>query len=137
MKSTLAIIILAFATSAAHAESKNSAATPAPVELMSPGDVTRWLAFFDKLVDAVVLNAQSCDKMAVDVSTVIDTNRSSIAIARNARKHGKKLPHDAQEHMLDGVRKMGPGIENCADNERVKAAFAKLEATESDAASNP
>lgn len=136
MRSVLAIVALALVTSAAQAQPpKKTPASPAPsadakqapVDEMAPADVTRWLTFFDKLVDAVVLNAQSCDKMAVDVGTVIDTNRSSIALARDARQHGKKLPRNAQEHMLDGVRRMGPGIENCSDNEKVKAAFSKLE----------
>ncbi len=128
MKRYLAFVVLALATSAAQAQPpKKSGAVPAPVEEMAPADVTRWLAFFDKLVQAVEANAQSCEKMAADVSTVIDTNRPSLALARDARKHGKKLPQAAQQHMLDGVRRMGPGIENCSDNERVKAAFSKLE----------
>jgi hypothetical protein len=109
----------------------------APADEMSPPDVALWLAFFDKLVDAVVLDAQTCDKMAIDVSTVIDTNRASIELARTARAKGKKLPKVAQEHMIDGVRKMGPGIENCAENARVKAAFAKLEVTAPDKSEKP
>ena len=129
MKSPLAIVALALATSSALAQPpKKPSAVPAPIGEMAAADVTRWLVFFDKLVEAVEVNAQSCEKMAADVGTVIDTNRSSIAIARDARKRGKKLPQAAQQHMLDGVRRMGPGIENCSENERVKAAFSKLEA---------
>jgi hypothetical protein len=97
------------------------------VEEMAPAEVTRWIAFFDKLVEAVVANEQSCDKMANDVAAVIDANKSSIAMVRTARDHGKKLPLSAQHHMIDGVKKMTPGIENCSNNEKVKAAFAKLE----------
>ncbi len=128
MKRTIAFVVLAFASGVAQAQPpKKPAATPAPVEEMAPADVTRWLAFFDKLVEAVEVNARSCDKMAADVGTVIDTNRPSLALARDARKHGKKLPQAAQQHMLDGVRRMGPGIDHCSDNEKVKAAFSKLE----------
>lgn len=128
MRSIFAVVALALATATVQAQTpKKPAATPAPVDLMAPADVTRWLVFFDKLVEAVEVNARSCDKMAADVSTVIDTNRGSIALARDARKKGKKLPQAAQQHMLDGVRRMGPGIENCSENERVKAAFSKLE----------
>jgi glucose/arabinose dehydrogenase len=108
--------------------------TPAPTthaaEEMAPADVTRWLSFFDQLVAAVADNADSCDKMATQVSLVIDSNRSAIDLARDARAKGKKLPVAAQEHMIEGVRKMGPGIEKCSDNEKVKAAFAKLEPKE-------
>ncbi|MGE5183551.1 MAG: hypothetical protein ACM31C_15875 [Acidobacteriota bacterium] len=128
MNCSLAFVVLAIATGVAQAQPpKKPSAVPAPVEVMAPADVTRWLAFFDKLVQAVEVNARSCEKMAADVRTVIDTNRPSIALARDARKHGKKLPRAAQQRMLDGVRRMGPGIENCSNNEKVKAAFAKLE----------
>jgi hypothetical protein len=143
MKSLLAIVALALAASSARAEPKKLADPKKDTaqekndtaqdkkdtaqEEMAPADVTRWLSFFDKLVDAVVANEGSCDKMANQVSVVIDANRGSIAIARDARDKGKKLPLAAQHHMLDGVKKMSPGIENCADNARVKAAFAKLE----------
>jgi hypothetical protein len=65
--------------------------------------------------------------MANDVGHVIDSNQSSIALAREARAKGKKLPESAQAHMLEGVKKMGPGIENCSDNVKVKAAFGKLD----------
>jgi hypothetical protein len=114
------MLVLAFTASVAYAQ-------PPKPEEVAAADVTRWLAFFDKLVEAVASNAQACDKMATDVSTVIDSNQANIAVARDARAKGKKLPVSAQQHMLDGVRKMGPGIEACADNARVKAAFAKLD----------
>jgi hypothetical protein len=99
-------------------------------EHMTALEVSKWLAFFDKLVDAVVKDQDACDKMANDVAAVIDANQDSIAIARAARVAHKRLPESAQQHMLDGVKKMGPGIEKCADNEKVKAAFAKLEVKE-------
>lgn len=99
----------------------------ASADEMRPADVTKWLAFFDRLVDAVVKNEDACDKMAKDVAYVIDSGQDSIALARSARTQHKKLPEAAQQHMIDGVKKMSPGIDKCGDNERVKAAFAKLE----------
>jgi len=96
-------------------------------EEMAPAELTRWLTFFDQLVNTVVRDQGSCDKMATDVAAVIDANQRGIAAARAARAAHKKLPEGAQQHMLDGVRRMSPGIERCGENERVKAAFAKLE----------
>ena len=119
MKSLLVIFALAVATTAN--------AQP-PANEIPAADVARWLGFFDKLVAAVANNADQCDKMAADVTTVVESNKATIALARDARNKSKKLPDSAQMHMLDGVKKMGPGIENCADNEKVKAAFAKLQA---------
>jgi hypothetical protein len=121
MKSLTWIVVFALA-GAAQAQPTAKIAEEVPA-----ADVTRWLGFFDKLVHAVEINAQACDKMASDVGAVIDSNQASIALARDAREKGKKLPRSAQEHMLDGVRRMGPGIEHCAENEKVKAAFGKLD----------
>jgi len=118
MKSLVLIVILAIA---------GTANAQPPASEIPAADVARWIRFFDKLVEAVAVNAQDCDKMASDVGHVIDSNQSSIALARDARAKGKKLPESAQQHMLEGVKKMGPGIENCADNVKVKAAFGKLD----------
>lgn len=134
MKIHLAIVTLALSAGLAQAGPPPQAAphrtaddaTVAGVE-MSKAEVTKWLTFFDQLVDAVVRNQNSCEKMATDVSHVIDANQDSLMIARTARLQHKKLPQAAQDHMLEGVRKMGPGIENCGDNEHVKTAFGKLE----------
>ena len=103
--------------------------TPAPANgEMSAGDVTKWLAFFDKLV-VVVVKAQGepCDKMAAEVSTLIDANQPAINIARNARATGKKLPPAAQERMVEGVKKMVPAMQKCGQHDKVRAAFAKLD----------
>jgi hypothetical protein len=108
-----------------------TAAAQPPAEEMRAADVQKWLGFFDRLVDAVVRNEASCDKMAADVSAVIDANHDSLLLARDARATHKKLPESAQQHMLDGVKKMSPGIEKCGDNEKVKTAFAKLEIKDS------
>ena len=94
---------------------------------MSPDEIAHFLGFFDSLVDTVVRDAQSCDQMATDVSKVIDANRGNLAMARAARDAHKRMPDVAQYHMLDGVRRMGPGLDNCSENPKVKAAFAKLD----------
>ena len=94
---------------------------------MPAADVGRWMGFFDKLVDAVVSNASTCDKMAGDVGVLIDRNHEVIDMARTARSKHRKLPLAAQQHMLDGVKKMMPGMQNCGDNQKVQTAFAKLD----------
>lgn len=105
-----------------------------PVE-MSQTDTTKWLAFFDKLV-ATVVNASSapCDKMATDVNAVIDANQDAIALARSAHAAGRKLPQPAQEHMMVGVKKMVPAMQRCGSDDKVRAAFAKLDLTRKRAA---
>lgn len=101
-------------------------ATPITPE-MSSADVTNWLGFFDELVATVVADQNTCEKMATDVSAVIDRHHDSLRVARRARLRHEKLPEAAQQHMLDGVKRMGPGIENCGNNDHVKQAFSKLD----------
>jgi hypothetical protein len=109
-----------------------SHSTPAPGEEMSEAEVARWLAFFDKLVDAVATNADNCDKMATDVSGVIDRNKPALDLARSARNSHKKLPASAQQHMMTGVKRMETGIQKCGENDKVKTAFAKLDVSQSE-----
>jgi hypothetical protein len=100
---------------------------PKPSDEVPAADVARWLGFFDKLVEVVVTDEKDCDKMATDVSLVIDQNRRAIDVARATRDTRKKLPLYAQQHMMDGVKKMAPGIQNCGSKDNVKAAFSKLD----------
>jgi hypothetical protein len=101
-------------------------AEPAKKE-MPAADVSKWLGFFDKLVTVVAKPAPTCDQLAVDVAVVLDDNKPVIEIARNARATGQKLPEAAQQHMLEGVKKMLPAIQKCGQHEKVRAAFAKLD----------
>lgn len=96
-------------------------------QTMKPDEVTKWITFFDKLVDTVVKDQTMCDKMAVDVNAVVDANKDAIAVAKAAKAQGRKLPPDAQQKMVDGVKKMIPGMQNCGQNEKVRGAFAKLD----------
>lgn len=101
-------------------------AEPAPAQ-MPAADVNKWLGFFDKLVTTVVKAETTCEKLALDVSNVIDTNQDAVKIAREARAAGKKLPEAAQQHMLDGVKKMVPAMRKCGQHAKVRSAFAKLD----------
>ena len=93
---------------------------------VAAADVQRWLGFWDKLVTTVA-KPQTCERMAVEVSSLVDHNKDAVAIVRTARQQGKKLPESAQQHMLDGVKKMVPAMQKCGQHERVRAAFAKLD----------
>jgi hypothetical protein len=127
MRTLLALAFLtgicATAIGIANADDK-----PAAQEL-SAADTQKWLAFFDKLVTTVVKASGTCDRMATDVSKLIDANQSAIEMARSARIAGRKLPHAAQQHMMDGVKKMVPSLQKCGQDSRVRAAFAKLDLT--------
>lgn len=116
-------VLCAFAVQIANAEDR------APDE-MSEAETAKWLTFFDKLVTTVVRTSSApCEKMASGVNTVIDANRDAIAVARAAHAAGKKLPQEAQEHMLEGVKQMVPAMQRCGTDGKVRAAFARLDLT--------
>jgi hypothetical protein len=119
------LVSVAFADAPAPTQ---TAPVPArPASEMSAPDVQKWLSFFDKLVTTVVDTQRVCDKMAVDVNGVMDTHKDAIAVAKKAKAEGRKLPADAKQKMLEGVKKMLPGMQNCGQNDKVRAAFAKLD----------
>lgn len=122
------VLIIVAAIAAVVAVAPVARAEPAPQEV-APADVERWLVFWDKLVVTVVQAQATCDKVATDVSALIDKNKAAIAIARTARTQGKKLPEAAQHHMLDGVKQMVPVMQRCGQHDKVRAAFAKLDVT--------
>ena len=129
------ILALAFLAGICTSAIRIANAEDSPPAEMSATETTKWLTFFDKLVDTVVRSSSAaCDKMASEVNAVIDANKDAIAVARNAHAAGKKLPQQAQQHMMEGVKKMVPGMQRCGTDAKVRAAFAKLDLTRKDAA---
>ena len=98
----------------------------APAEV-TPSEARAWVALFDKIVDAVVANKDDCTKMAGGLNTLIDANQDAITIARDAKAKGKKLPASAQQHMLDGMRRMVAALDKCGRDDKVAAAFKRID----------
>jgi len=128
MRTVLALALLAGICISAFGIA--NAEEPAPQE-MSAADTQKWVTFFDKLVDTVV-KAGTCDKLATDVNKLVDANQSAIAIAKSAHAAGRKLPQSAQQHLMEGVKKMVPSLQKCGQDDKVRAAFAKLDLTRKD-----
>ena len=98
----------------------------APAEV-TPSEARAWIQLFDKIVDTVVANKDDCTKMATDLNVVVDANLEAIKIARDAKAKGKKLPASAQQHMLDGMRRMVGALHKCGRDEKVAAAFQRID----------
>lgn len=98
----------------------------APAEV-TPNEARLWLELFGKVVDTVVANREQCDKMAANLHEVVDANRETIAMARDAKAKGKRLPASAQQQMRDGTREMIAALDKCGRDPQVAAAFKRLE----------
>ncbi len=123
---------LALTAGIASADAPKTATSPA-----SSDDVKKFLVFFDKLVDAVVADKDNCPKMATDVNKLIDTNQDIIKMANDAEAAGKKLPKDAEDHMMASAKKMGPAMQKCGSDKDVNAAFMRLKSSKSSGGSAP
>jgi hypothetical protein len=115
-------IAIALAASTASAQPDKQA----PAEV-TPSEARAWIQLFDKIVDTVVVNKDDCTKMATDLNVVVDANLEAIKIARDAKAKGKKLPTSAQQHMLDGMRRMVGALQKCGRDEKVAAAFQRID----------
>ncbi len=93
----------------------------------SSDDVKKFLAFFDKLVDTVVADKDSCPKMAKDVNALIDANQAVLEMAKKAKESGKQLPDDAKQHMMESAKRMMPAMQKCGNDKDVNAAFQRLD----------
>jgi hypothetical protein len=120
-------LVLAFTSGVALADDKKPAPAPAPaLSDADKADVAKWLAFFDKIVDTVVADKDACPKMAKDVNALVDANKDLLEKANAAVAAGKKLPEDAQKHMMDSAKKMMPAMQKCGADKDVQAAFMRM-----------
>lgn len=127
MKLVSSMFVVAIGTSAAFAqEPKTQEPKQAPAEV-TPTEARNWIMLFDKVVDTVVVNREDCAKMASGINVVVDANKDTIAMAKDAKAKGKKLPQSAQQHMLDGARKLMGALDKCGRDEKVGAAFARID----------
>ena len=90
-------------------------------------DMKKFMAFFDKIVDTVVADQDSCPKMATDLNKVIDANKDVLEMAKKYADSKKKMPPEMQKHMQEQVGRMMPGIQKCGQDKGVQAAFARLD----------
>ncbi len=90
-------------------------------------DISKFLAFFDKVADTVVADKDDCAKMAKDVNKLIDDNQAVLEAAKKAQASGKQLPPDVRSHMMETGKRMSAAMmEKCSNDAGVKAAFDRL-----------
>ena len=113
---------LAFASATAAAAPEKQA----PAEV-TPAEASRWMALFDKVVDTVIDNRADCPKMATTLNAVVDANQDTIAMARDAKAKGKRLPATAMQQMQEGARRMLGALDKCGRDDKVGAAFRRID----------
>jgi hypothetical protein len=105
---------IAFAFAIATAPARAGEPKQAPAEV-TPAEARDWIALFDKVVDTVVVHRAECGKMAGQLNSVIDANQQTIAMAREAKAKGKRLPSSAQDHIVNSLRRMVAALDKCGN----------------------
>ena len=127
MKLVMSIVFALAVSSTAFAQGdKAPEPKQAPAEV-TPNEARNWMLLFDKVVDTVVADKDDCAKMATELNGVVDANQDTIAMARDAKAKGKKLPQSVQQHMVDGARRMLGALDKCGRDEKVGAAFRRID----------
>jgi hypothetical protein len=125
MKLVMSFVIALAAASPAFAQGDKDI-KQAPAEV-TPNEARSWLLLFDKIVDTVVADKDDCTKMAADLNAIVDSNQETIAMARDAKAKGKKLPQSVQQRMIEGGRRMLGALDKCGRDEKVGAAFRRID----------
>ena len=121
-------LALAASVSTAYADDAKKPA-PAPKAEPAPAnkaDIDKFLAFFDKIVDAVVKNSADCPKMASELNKLIDANQEILKTAAEEQAKGMQLPKDAQDHMMAQAKKMMGAAQKCGNDKDVQAALQRM-----------
>jgi hypothetical protein len=94
---------------------------------VSAAEAEKFLAFFNKFVDAVIQNKDNCGKMAGSINAVIDANQDVVKKANEAKAAKKKLPKALEDKMMARVKEMIPAMQKCGGDKDVKAAVGRLD----------
>ncbi len=121
------IALLGASTATAFADAPAAPKKDAKTEEISQEDADKFLAFFNKFVDAIVQNKDNCPKMATSLNGVIDSNKDLIAKANEAKASGKKLPKALEEKMMARVKEMMPAMQKCGADKDVQAAIQRMD----------
>ena len=115
-------------TAAAEAPPAPAPAPPAKRVEVSKADGEKFMAFFNKLVGAIVQNKEDCPKMASAVTVVIDANVAMLKKTNEQKAAGKRLPKALEDKMMARVKdEMLPAMQKCGGDKDVQAALARME----------
>ena len=127
--STLAFA-LTLASTTARADDNKKAPPPAAAQI-DAATVKKFLAFLDKLVDAIVSAKDDCKKMGAGMNALVDANKDLMETARKAQEAGKKLPPDAEKQMDEKFQRAAPLLQKCLQDKDVQGAISRLASSSS------
>ena len=100
-------------------------ADPAPSEI-SAADATKLLAFFDKLIPAMIAVKDDCGKMAGAIDKAVTADAAMLKVVMKQLTTGKTLPKDAEAKLADMMSKGGKELDRCATDSAVETAMKRI-----------
>ena len=102
-------------------------------EEISTADAEKFLAFFNKIADAMVANKDDCTKLAGSLNGLIDSNGALLKMANESKASGKKLPKALEDKMMARVKDMMPAMQKCQADKGVADAMKRMDGGKTDA----
>jgi hypothetical protein len=87
----------------------------------------KYLGFFNKLMDTIVQNKDSCTKMAAGINAHVDANHELVVQMNKDKADGKKMPKAIEEKMQARVKEMVPAMQRCGTDKEVQAAIKRMD----------
>ena len=116
---TITLLIAMAGASTARAEAKQE--TP-----LSAEQADKLLVFFNELVDESVKHAADCQALAGAIDGVVAKHTGTIQMTWAAKKAKQTVPRDVQAKLDQRALEMVGALRRCWNDDRVKAAFAKM-----------
>ncbi len=97
----------------------------APAEI-SAADAAKLLAFFDKLIPAMLASKDDCAKMATAVDGAVTANVAMLRSVMKQMAGGKVLPKDAEAKLTARMEKDAKALDKCAADPAVGNAMKRI-----------
>jgi len=90
-------------------------------------DAAKLVAFFDKVIAAMVANKSDCPKMAGAIDQLVTANATMLRSTMKQLAAGKTVPKDAEAHITELMTKHAGDLTACASDVAVGKAMARME----------
>ncbi|MEO8704666.1 MAG: peptidylprolyl isomerase [Kofleriaceae bacterium] len=94
---------------------------------ISAADTTKIVAFFDKLLPAMIANKDDCTKMAAAIDTLVTANAAMLRGVMKQLREGKTLPKDAEAKVTKHMTDNAAALAKCSSNAAVGTAMRRVE----------
>jgi peptidyl-prolyl cis-trans isomerase A (cyclophilin A) len=126
-RSALTGLVLGLALLATGLEAGALRAQPAPANAeISAADSAKLIAFFDKLIPAMLASKDDCAKMASAVDGLVTANASMLRTVMKQLAAGKTMPKADEEKLTASMTKDAAALDKCAASPAVTNAMKRI-----------